>query len=75
MLDFFYKFTKLFSSAAINALCTREDNYMLLSGDDEGTIKLWDLRKKSVCFEWKENEDFISSFAIHEGSNLALAAG
>lgn len=48
---------------------------MLLTGDDDGVIKLWDLRKKKMCFEWKENEDFISSLTIDEESNLALATG
>jgi len=46
---------------------------MLLTGDDEGIIKLWDLRKKNAAFQWKDNEDYISDFAINGDKNLAVA--
>ena len=53
----------------------REDGYIMVSGDDEGTVKLWDLRKGSSIFEFKDNEDYISNFAIKESSNTLLATG
>jgi WD40 repeat protein len=48
---------------------------MLISGDDDGTVKLWDLRKKDSIFAWKDNEDFIADIAVNEDTNTALAAG
>ncbi len=45
------------SSSAVNALHTHLD-YMLLSGDDEGYVKLWDLRKKGVAHEWHVSSMF-----------------
>jgi hypothetical protein len=38
-------------------------------------VKLWDLRKPKPVFEWKDNEDYISSFCIHEEKNTLLATG
>jgi hypothetical protein len=44
---------------------------MLLSGDDEGVIKLWDLRSKTQVCDFKENEDYISDMLlISEGKEL-----
>lgn len=48
------------------------DDCMLLTGDDNGTVKLWDLRKRSCAFEWTESEDFISDFAIPQTGNMGL---
>jgi WD40 repeat protein len=49
--------------------------YNLITGDDDGTIKLWDLRTRNSVHEWTENEDFISDFALHSDGNTLLAAG
>jgi len=46
---------------------------MLLTGDDDGSVKLWDLRTRACVQCWSENEDFISDFAIAEDKNIALA--
>jgi len=54
---------------------TIHKEYNLITGDDEGVIKLWDLRTKNNVHEWNENEDFISEFAIHSDGNTLLAAG
>ena len=54
-------------------MALRNDS-ILVSGDDEGTIKLWDLRKQSCVFQWSEHEDFISDIAINEEKNILLAA-
>lgn len=40
----------------------------MLVGDDDGTIKLWDLRTKqqSSIFSLKKNEDYISDMITNE---------
>lgn len=47
---------------------------MLVSGDDEGTIRLWDLRQQKMAFEWKEHNDFVSSMALRREQNILLSA-
>lgn len=36
-----------------------------MSGDDEGVVKVWDIRANSVAMEYEECEDFISGFAYN----------
>lgn len=42
--------------------------YVNFIGDDDGTIKLWDLRKKqqTPIFSLKKNEDYISDITTNE---------
>ena len=48
----------------------------LISGDDEGIVKIWDLRTRNCIFEFEDNEDFISDFAIHSNHpNTLIASG
>jgi len=61
-------------NAPINTILTHLDN-MLVTGDDDGCIKLWDLRKQTCCFEWNEHEDFISGLASSPDKNTCLATG
>jgi len=56
----------------INAMKCFGEN-LLLTGDDEGCIKLWDLRKRKFCFQWKESADFISDFAVNTDKKIGLA--
>eukprot|EP01134_Creolimax_fragrantissima_P000567 CFRG0567T1 len=58
-------------SDAINALCMVEQNY-LVSGDDSGVVKVWDLRKQGVALETDECEDFISDITYHSPTNTLL---
>eukprot|EP01102_Stenamoeba_stenopodia_P002080 TRINITY_DN1183_c0_g3_i1.p1 TRINITY_DN1183_c0_g3~~TRINITY_DN1183_c0_g3_i1.p1 ORF type:complete len:474 (+),score=167.90 TRINITY_DN1183_c0_g3_i1:77-1498(+) len=48
--------------------------HMLASGDDEGVIKLWDLRTKKPSFSFSDCEDYISSMTISPERNRLLAA-
>jgi len=60
--------------APISVMTTHLDS-MLITGDDEGCVKLWDLRKRVACFEWREHEDYIADFAVHPNENTVLSAG
>ncbi|KAJ8865910.1 hypothetical protein PR048_033433 [Dryococelus australis] len=42
------------------------DRNMFTSGDEAGTVKLWDLRKKEAVFSLKEMEDYVSKMATTE---------
>ncbi|KAK2712569.1 WD repeat-containing protein 55 homolog [Artemia franciscana] len=48
---------------------------MFASGDDDGFIKLWDVREKSfkaVC-EWKDMDEFVTCIAVDEDERTLLA--
>merc|ERR1711957_562480 len=48
-------------------------SHLMASGDDDGCIKVWDLRSKQVALEFHESEEFISDMVYHEQSNMLLA--
>eukprot|EP01080_Neovahlkampfia_damariscottae_P007298 gene7298-11617_t len=48
-----------------SALLIYDDN-VIITGDDNGCIKFWDVRKKENFDQLHENGDFISSFDYHE---------
>ncbi|CAD5117662.1 DgyrCDS6414 [Dimorphilus gyrociliatus] len=56
----------------IYSLCIIDDN-IIASGDDDGTLKLWDLRKQKSVMEMKECEEFISDMVIDESKKILLA--
>eukprot|EP01114_Cavostelium_apophysatum_P019492 TRINITY_DN6300_c0_g1_i2.p1 TRINITY_DN6300_c0_g1~~TRINITY_DN6300_c0_g1_i2.p1 ORF type:complete len:396 (-),score=111.35 TRINITY_DN6300_c0_g1_i2:82-1269(-) len=59
---------------SISAMMLYGDS-MLVTGDDEGCIKLWDLRKQRVCGQWEDNTDYISDFAYNPSDpNVMLAS-
>lgn len=47
----------------------------IVTGDDEGEVKLWDLRQQSCVMQWSENTDFISDFAVVLETGTILATG
>eukprot|EP01098_Paradermamoeba_levis_P006537 TRINITY_DN270_c0_g1_i2.p1 TRINITY_DN270_c0_g1~~TRINITY_DN270_c0_g1_i2.p1 ORF type:complete len:287 (+),score=97.23 TRINITY_DN270_c0_g1_i2:150-1010(+) len=57
--------------AAVNKLFCYDD--FLVSGDDDGCIKIWDLKKKTCTQTFEDNEDFISAFTISEDRKFLLA--
>lgn len=58
--------------AACNALlCPSEA--LLCSGDEDGAVKVWDLRTHEAVFAFDENEDFISDFAVNDAVDTLLA--
>ena len=45
------------------------------SRDDNGTVKVWDLRQRRCCHELKEHEDFISDMTLADDGRTLLCAG
>lgn len=49
----------------IHTICHLEDNNMIATGDDDGMIRIWDLRclsngkKSAICQEFTEHEGTI----------------
>lgn len=74
------KVQKKFTDAhenALYALCEVRDGKVFATGDDEGVIKLWDLRKEDpILMIQPEHSNFISSFSVDStGSTLLAASG
>lgn len=60
---------------AINRLHVINEN-LFATGDDDGTVKVWDLRTKSEIFGLKEVEDYITAmFANSSGKLLLVTSG
>ena len=58
---------------AINALATLESSGVA-TGDDEGQIKLWDLRQRDVAMTFSENDELITDLLFCETRGTTLAA-
>ncbi|XP_061858486.1 WD repeat-containing protein 55 isoform X2 [Colius striatus] len=48
--------------------------HTLATGDDGGTLKLWDLRKGSAVLEARQHEEFISAMAVDAHGKILLSA-
>ncbi|XP_062591946.1 WD repeat-containing protein 55-like isoform X3 [Saccostrea cucullata] len=59
-------------SSPIYSLLVTGENF-LASGDDDGYLKLWDLRTKTAVMDLKENDDYISDMAIDNQQKILLA--
>eukprot|EP01125_Pyxidicula_operculata_P007911 TRINITY_DN266_c1_g1_i1.p1 TRINITY_DN266_c1_g1~~TRINITY_DN266_c1_g1_i1.p1 ORF type:complete len:263 (+),score=83.80 TRINITY_DN266_c1_g1_i1:339-1127(+) len=46
---------------------------MLYTGDDDGTVKIWDIRQKKATKTFSENCDFISDLGWHENMLLCTS--
>ncbi|EDV94858.1 GH23127 [Drosophila grimshawi] len=69
------KLKKLYETAhddAINKLFVLDER-LFATGDDAGTVKLWDFRTKDAIFELKEVEDQITQMLTNEQNKLLLA--
>ncbi|XP_066502467.1 WD repeat-containing protein 55 [Hoplias malabaricus] len=60
-------------STSINALLLVDEN-VLATGDDEGTLKVWDMRKGTSFMSLKHHEDYISDIAIDQGKKTLLTS-
>eukprot|EP01089_Gocevia_fonbrunei_P013969 TRINITY_DN3722_c0_g1_i1.p1 TRINITY_DN3722_c0_g1~~TRINITY_DN3722_c0_g1_i1.p1 ORF type:complete len:361 (-),score=94.50 TRINITY_DN3722_c0_g1_i1:37-1119(-) len=58
-------------SSGLNCMITKDQS--LITGDDEGAVKVWDLRQQKEVFSWHENEDYISGFYVHPSNQTLLA--
>ena len=70
------KLKKFYESAhdeAINKLHVIDEN-IFATGDDSGTIKLWDLRTKNEIFALKEVEDYITQILTNDAKKLLLVS-
>ncbi|XP_046899179.1 WD repeat-containing protein 55 [Hypomesus transpacificus] len=60
-------------SMPINALLLVDEN-VLATGDDGGTLKVWDMRKGTAFMELKHHEDYISGIAIDQAKKTLLTS-
>jgi WD40 repeat protein len=52
------------------------DNNMLASGDDEGVVRMWDMRKPDKHVrEYHDNEDYISHLEMASDGRTLVATG
>lgn len=50
------------------------DENMCATGDDEGTVKLWDMRKRKAVFKFKCGEEAVMSLLGDEARKMLVAA-
>ncbi|XP_036381142.1 WD repeat-containing protein 55 [Megalops cyprinoides] len=60
-------------SVPINALLLVDEN-LLATGDDGGTLKVWDMRKGTAFMDLKHHEDYISGIAIDQAKRTLLTS-
>ena len=58
----------------VAALCVLQDN-LLISGSDDGTIRLWDLTSGLQIAELESHDAFISDLCLLHGGRLASSSG
>ncbi|CAK1549860.1 unnamed protein product [Leptosia nina] len=51
------------------------DNNKIVTGDDSGTVKLWDLRSQNPVFTLKIGEEYISDMITNEAQKYLVCAG
>ena len=63
----------------INSICHLENDHIVATGDDDGLIKIWDLRqaqhgtKKACAITFKEHEGSITGMTYVAGKNMLLS--
>lgn len=50
------------------------DEFLCATGDDDGTVKIWDLRKKKSVFDFKCGEQTVTSLITDETKKIMAAA-
>ncbi|KAJ0055891.1 hypothetical protein NL108_014391 [Boleophthalmus pectinirostris] len=60
-------------TAPINALKIIDEN-LLATGDDAGTLKVWDMRKGTSIMDLKHHNDYISSITVDQAKRILLTA-
>eukprot|EP00042_Codosiga_hollandica_P042674 m.394998 g.394998 ORF g.394998 m.394998 type:complete len:257 (+) comp56382_c1_seq1:182-952(+) len=61
-------------STGINAMTTVPSMGLLATGDDNGCVKLWDLRQQSCVLSVQRHEDYISDLVVVADKNTILAS-
>ncbi|XP_060887493.1 WD repeat-containing protein 55 [Labrus mixtus] len=59
--------------APINSLLLVDEN-ILATGDDQGTLKVWDMRRGTAFMDLKQHEDYISDIAVDQAKRILLTA-
>uniref|UniRef100_A0A672ZCW0 WD repeat-containing protein 55 n=1 Tax=Sphaeramia orbicularis TaxID=375764 RepID=A0A672ZCW0_9TELE len=60
-------------AAPINSLLLVDEN-ILATGDDKGTLKVWDMRKGTSIMDLKHHDDYISDIAVDQAKRILLTA-
>ncbi|NWW45890.1 WDR55 protein, partial [Pedionomus torquatus] len=50
------------------------DDHVLATGDDDGGLKVWDLRKGDAVLEARQQEEYISAMAVDANGKVLLTA-
>ncbi|KAG0168922.1 WD domain repeat-containing protein 55 [Apophysomyces sp. BC1034] len=58
----------------INKLCMLTPSLMT-TGDDEGLVKLWDMRTNKVAQEYHSHDDFVADILFSESASSLVVAG
>jgi len=64
---------------AVNKIIHIEDSHIIATGDDDGCVKIWDLRvandgKKACVVSFEEHEGTITDMAYHEENKMLLTS-
>ncbi|KAL7313202.1 WD repeat-containing protein jip5 [Mucor circinelloides] len=59
---------------AINKIC-KLDTHLTATGDDEGVVKIWDMRTCKATQEYKMHDDFIADMEYCSGRSSLLSTG
>ncbi|XP_051800311.1 WD repeat-containing protein 55 [Acanthochromis polyacanthus] len=59
--------------APINSLLLVDEN-IVATGDDGGTLKVWDMRKGTSIMDLKHHEDYISDITVDQAKRILLTA-
>eukprot|EP01133_Synstelium_polycarpum_P008174 gene8174-9609_t len=57
----------------INSLVSKQ--FMVFTGDDEGTVKVWDMRQQSLVCEFQEHADYISDIVSLDDNHIVATSG
>ncbi|GAM26735.1 hypothetical protein SAMD00019534_099100, partial [Acytostelium subglobosum LB1] len=57
----------------INSLISKE--FMVFTGDDEGRVKVWDMRQQSIVCEFQEHADYISDIITMDDRHVVATSG
>uniref|UniRef100_A0A8D0ACC6 WD repeat-containing protein 55 n=1 Tax=Sander lucioperca TaxID=283035 RepID=A0A8D0ACC6_SANLU len=50
------------------------DENILATGDDAGTVKVWDMRKGTAIMDLKQHDDYISGIAVDQSKRILLTS-
>ncbi|KAI8076636.1 carbonic anhydrase [Gilbertella persicaria] len=59
---------------AINKLC-KLDTHLTATGDDDGIVKIWDMRTCKITQEYKVHNDYVADMNYNQSKSSLLVAG